>query len=150
MRCGIYSTFVEIVTHLLVIPLKFIHYFHLPRTAPIIDIGGGDSTLADHLLAEGFKDLTVIDISFRSIEKAKMRLRNQAGKINWLISDVTSFRPERTYQLWHDRATFHFLITEKQISKYLKAAYLSTDPQGYLIMGTFSTNGPDKCSGLEV
>jgi len=132
------------------ISLHFIHSFHLPKSAPIIDIGGGDSKLVDHLIKEGYQDLTVLDISKTAIEKARRRLGGLAGRIHWRVCDITNFQPTRKYKLWHDRATFHFLITEKQVSSYLKAASEAVDYQGFVTMGTFSTNGPDKCSGLEV
>ncbi len=132
------------------ISLRFIHSFHLPKSTPIIDVGGGDSKLVDHLLHEGYQDLTVLDISFKAIERAKLRLGERANFIHWQVCDITNFHPEKKYKLWHDRATFHFLITKKQVSKYLKTASKAVDHEGFLTLGTFSTNGPDKCSGLEV
>lgn len=132
------------------ISLQFIHSFHMPKSAPIIDIGGGDSKLVDHLLLEGYLDLTVLDISNTAIKKAKKRLGKLADRIHWLVCDITSFHPTRKYKIWHDRATFHFLITDIQISKYLKIAAESVDSQGFIAMGTFSIHGPDKCSGLEI
>lgn len=130
--------------------LQLIQSFHLPKSAPIIDIGGGDSKLVDHLLHEGYRDLTVLDISRTAIEKAKMRLGEQADRIQWLICDITNFQPARKYKIWHDRATFHFLIKEKQIHKYLEITTQAVDHDGFLTMGTFSTGGPDTCSGLEI
>jgi len=128
--------------------LDFLHSFGLKKNAKIIDIGGGDSMLVDHLLAEGFYNITVLDISSKALEKAKRRLGNEAKKVNWVISDVTEFNPGTTYDVWHDRATFHFLTTARQVNKYLKTARQSV--KGYLAIGTFSENGPTKCSGLEV
>jgi SAM-dependent methyltransferase len=132
------------------ISLRFIYSFQLPRSAPIIDVGGGDSRLANHLLQEGFKDIAVLDISARAIERAKSRLGRQAENIRWIVSDITGFRPEKTYTLWHDRATFNFLITEKQISDYLEIASGAVDQEVFVTRGTFSDMGPDKCSGLSV
>lgn len=132
------------------ISLQFIHSFNLPKSAPIIDIGGGDSKLVDHLLMEGFRDLTVLDISETGIQKARRRLGKWAGLIHWEVCDITHFKPARKYKLWHDRATFHFLITDIQISKYLEIAAGSIDHHGFVTMGTFSVYGPDKCSGLKV
>ena len=128
--------------------LDFIHSFNLSRNANIIDIGGGDSKLVDYLLSEGFENITVLDISSEALEKAKKRLGNKANKVNWVVSDIIKFKPTITYDLWHDRATFHFLTTSTQVKKYLNTArnYVS----GYLTIGTFSTNGPEKCSGLPV
>lgn len=90
------------------ISLDFIKSFNLPKTAGIIDIGGGDSNLVDHLLESGYQDITVLDISEAAIERAKLRLGDQAERVNWIISDLTDFVPSRRYNLWHDRATFHF------------------------------------------
>jgi 2-polyprenyl-3-methyl-5-hydroxy-6-metoxy-1,4-benzoquinol methylase len=128
--------------------IDFIHGFHVPKTAHIIDVGGGDSKLVDHLLAEGYEDVTVLDISEKALERAKERLGEKAAKVKWIVSDVTEFEPTETYDVWHDRATFHFLTTPEQIAKYLEAAKRSV--KGYLAIGTFSENGPKKCSGLDV
>ncbi|WP_347925788.1 class I SAM-dependent methyltransferase [Pontimicrobium sp. SW4] len=128
--------------------LEFIHSFGLEKTAKIIDIGGGDSKLVDYLLAEGFENITVLDISAKALEKAKSRLGEKAKKISWVVSDITEFKPNTTYDIWHDRATFHFLTTNEQVAKYMETAKKSVN--GYLTIGTFSKNGPNKCSGLEI
>ncbi|MEH6535890.1 MAG: class I SAM-dependent methyltransferase [Psychroserpens sp.] len=128
--------------------LEFIHSFGLNKTAKIIDIGGGDSKLVDYLLDEGFENVTVLDISAKSLEKAKIRLGEKANKVNWIVSDITEFEPNMTFDMWHDRATFHFLTTTEQIKKYIKIARNSVS--GFLTIGTFSQNGPEKCSGLEI
>ncbi len=128
--------------------LDFIKSFDLTKKSKIIDIGGGDSKLVDFLIKEGFENITVLDISEKAIEKAKKRLGPKAEKVNWVVSDITEFEPKETYEVWHDRATFHFLTSEKQIQKYLKIARKSVS--GYLTVGTFSENGPKKCSGLDI
>jgi SAM-dependent methyltransferase len=128
--------------------LEFIHSFGLKKTARIIDIGGGDSKLVDYLLDEGFENITVLDISAKSLEKAKNRLGEKANKVKWIVSDITEFEPNMTFDVWHDRATFHFLTTTEQIKKYMKTARKSVS--GFLTIGTFSQNGPEKCSGLEI
>jgi len=127
--------------------LDFIHSFGLTKTAKIIDIGGGDSKLVDYLLDEGFENITVLDISTQALDKAKKRLGDKAQKINWVVSDITEFQPDTTFDVWHDRATFHFLTTGEQVSKYLDTARNSVS--GFLTIGTFSDNGPEKCSGLQ-
>jgi len=128
--------------------LDFIHSFNLSKEAKIIDVGGGDSTLVDCLIDEGFRNITVLDISEIAIQKAQQRLGEKACRIKWLVSDVTEFVPGESYDVWHDRATFHFLTTAEQIGSYLSIARVSVT--GYLAIGTFSENGPKKCSGLQV
>ena len=122
--------------------------FGLNKNAKIIDVGGGDSKLVDHLLEEGFNNITVLDISERAIAKAKNRLGKKANKVNWIVSDITEFEPHSSFDVWHDRATFHFLTTDQQKKKYIKIATKCVS--GYLIIGTFSSNGPRKCSGLDI
>ncbi|WP_044397966.1 class I SAM-dependent methyltransferase [Lacinutrix sp. Hel_I_90] len=128
--------------------LDFITSFGLSKTARIIDVGGGDSKLVDYLLEAGYENITVLDISLQALEKSKQRLGPKAKKVNWVVSDITDFKPETTYDIWHDRATFHFLTTEEHLEKYKTIA--KNCVTGYLIIGTFSENGPTKCSGLEI
>ena len=128
--------------------LDFIHSFKLHKSAAIIDVGGGDSKLVDYLLDEGFENITVLDISEKALERAKNRLGENSSKIKWVVSDVTAFKTTETYDVWHDRATFHFLTTASQINKYLETA--RNVVKGYLTIGTFSDKGPKKCSGLDV
>lgn len=128
--------------------LEFLHKLDARTSASIIDVGGGDSNLVDHLLDEGYRDITVLDISEKAIDRAQARLGERANNVQWIVSDVTDFTPTRSYDLWHDRATFHFLTSPEQIERYLTTAHGAIN--NYLILGTFSTNGPEKCSGLEV
>jgi SAM-dependent methyltransferase len=128
--------------------LDFIKSFDLTKKSKIIDIGGGDSKLVDFLIEEGFENITVLDISAKAIEKAKARLGVKAEKVNWIVSDITEFETNEIFEVWHDRATFHFLTSEEQIQKYMKTARKSVS--GYLTVGTFSENGPKKCSGLDI
>jgi hypothetical protein len=100
------------------------------------------------LLDERFENVTVLEISEKALEKAKKRLGEKATKVTWIISDITEFEPNMTFDVWHDRATFHFLTTTEQIKKYMKIARNSVC--GFLTIGTFSQNGPEKCSGLEI
>lgn len=130
------------------ISLDFIRETNLDKSAKIIDIGGGDSKLVDFLVEQGYENLTVLDISASALERAKTRLGKKAKNVNWIVSDITEFEPDTTYDIWHDRATFHFLTTEDQINKYL--AITQKWISGYLIIGTFSDKGPTKCSGLEI
>ncbi|MGV3613255.1 MAG: class I SAM-dependent methyltransferase [Fluviicola sp.] len=128
--------------------LEFIGSLNLEKSARIIDIGGGDSKLVDFLLEDGFENITVLDISEKALERAKERLGSKADLVNWVVSDITAFEPNTTFDVWHDRAAFHFLTTTEQIEKYMTTARNSVT--GYLTIGTFSENGPKKCSGLDI
>jgi len=132
------------------ISLDFILSLDLAKDSPIIDVGGGDSFLVDSLLNEGYTDLTVLDISKVAIERAKIRLAKNANKINWIVSDIINFFPERKYSIWHDRAVFHFLRKEKEINFYLKSLNSGTATDGRLVLGTFAENGPTRCCALDV
>jgi SAM-dependent methyltransferase len=128
--------------------LEFINSFGLKKTAKIIDIGGGDSKLVDYLLDEGFENITVLDISYQAINKAKNRLGENAKRVDWVVSDITAFETDKIFDVWHDRATFHFLTTSDQIAKYMEIARKSVS--SFLTIGTFSESGPEKCSGLQI
>ena len=128
--------------------LALIHELGISKHAEIIDIGGGDSKLVDFLLREGFENITVLDISAKSLERAKERLGEGAERVTWIVSDVTEFKPTKSYDLWHDRAAFHFLTTEEQKATY--GGIVAEFVTGVLVIGTFSENGPLKCSGLEI
>ncbi|GAC1313105.1 MAG: class I SAM-dependent methyltransferase [Mucilaginibacter sp.] len=128
--------------------LDFIQSFRLSKTSKIIDIGGGDSKLVDYLLEEGFEDITVLDISETALAKAKIRLGSKGEQVKWVVSDITDFKPTENYDVWHDRATFHFLTKESQMKAYMRIAGKSV--KQYMVVGTFSENGPGICSGLPV
>ncbi len=130
--------------------LSFIGQFTIPVTAKIIDIGGGDSFLVDHLLDNGYRNLTVLDISETAVERAKERLGRRAAEVEWIVTDISEFDPPEQYDVWHDRATFHFLTKENEISNYITIAHRSIRPHGILVMGTFSEQGPEKCSGISI
>lgn len=130
--------------------LDFFKQFNVPLNASIIDIGGGDSFLVDHLLDLGYTHITVLDISESAIERAKERLAEKAEKVKWIIADAATFQPSEKYDFWHDRAAFHFLTDEKEITHYLETAQQFINPEGILVIGTFSEEGPKKCSGIEI
>ena len=130
------------------ISLEFIRKNNVPKTARIIDIGGGDSKLVDFLLEEGYTDLSVLAISEAAVLRAKQRLGTGADKVKWIVSDVLDFKPVEKYDLWHDRAAFHFQTDPEKILKYL--TILKNAVNGMVIIGTFSVDGPKKCSGLEI
>lgn len=122
----------------------------IPKEAKIIDIGGGDSYLIDYLLEMGYKNLFLLDISENAIQRIKNRLGAKAEKVTFIVSDVLDFQSETTFDVWHDRASFHFLTADEDIQKYQKIVTNSIASNGFLFMGTFSENGPLKCSGLEI
>jgi ubiquinone/menaquinone biosynthesis C-methylase UbiE len=130
--------------------LSLIEASGIPKTARIIDIGGGDSFLADSLLERGFSDITVMDISEAALNRAKQRLGSNSDKIKWLMADAANFSAPEKYELWHDRAAFHFLTDMKDVQKYIASAEKSIIPGGTLIIGTFSETGPQKCSGIDI
>lgn len=130
------------------VSLDFVHQFNIPKTARIIDIGGGDSKLVDCLLQEGYTQISVLDISAAAIQRAKDRLGKDAEKVTWIVSDILDFHPSIKYDLWHDRAAFHFQTNPEQINQYLSIVQKAVD--GMVIIGTFSPDGPKKCSGLEI
>ncbi len=119
--------------------------------AGIIDIGGGASTLVDDLLARGFKHITVLDISLAALGASQARLGESAETVTWLEADVLDAPlPKQTYDVWHDRAVFHFLTDSGDREKYAAALEHSVKPLGHVIMATFGLDGPTKCSGLDV
>lgn len=129
--------------------LTLIDALQLDKNEPIIDVGGGESRLVDYLLQEGFTDITVLDISQRAIDRAKARLGPLSDRVTWIVINVLDFIPSRAYRVWHDRATFHFLTGKHDIEKYVGIVEKSVIG-GDLILGTFSMDGPVKCSGLPV
>ncbi|WP_425638163.1 class I SAM-dependent methyltransferase [Algoriphagus yeomjeoni] len=129
--------------------LAFLTKLKVPLDAKIIDCGGGDSYFVDNLLSLGYREITILDISEKAISKAKQRLGDQANKVKWVVADVTAFQPEEKYDFWHDRAVFHFLSPE-EVGSYLSNVQANLNPNGYLVVGTFSQNGPNKCSGIQV
>jgi SAM-dependent methyltransferase len=127
-----------------------IHSLHLPMSARIIDVGGGDSMLVDALLAEGFQNITVLDISGAAIARAKERLGDRAGIVQWVVNDIAEYVPEGHFDLWHDRATYHFLNDAEMVGRYVATATQAIREGGFGIVATFSTSGPRSCSGLPV
>lgn len=116
----------------------------------VIDIGGGASRLVDALLAEGFKDISVLDLSAKALNVARARLGEAGNRVKWIVADATEWEPPQFYDVWHDRAAFHFLNGEQQQQAYIERMRRSLRIGGHAIMGTFSLDGPEKCSGLPV
>lgn len=128
--------------------IDLIAKFKLPKFAKIVDIGGGDSLLVDHLLALGYTNITILDISQSAIERAKKRLGEKSLQVKWIVSNILDFTPPESYDLWHDRAVFHFLTRKEDIEKY--KARLDQTETSHVVLGTFSKKGPLKCSGLPI
>jgi glyoxylase-like metal-dependent hydrolase (beta-lactamase superfamily II)/SAM-dependent methyltransferase len=122
----------------------------LSPDASILDVGGGASTLVDHLLDAGYRDLTVLDISSSALAQSSARLGSRAQRVTWLNEDVTLFEPQRRYDLWHDRAAFHFLTEATDRQRYVAALRTALSPHGQAILATFAPGGPMKCSGLDI
>lgn len=130
--------------------LALIEQTGLPRSAPIIDVGGGASRLVDHLLGLGYEDLTVLDISGASLERARSRLGADGDRVQWIEADVTGFEPPRSYSLWHDRAAFHFLTAAEARRQYVDVLRRAVPVGGQVIIATFAPDGPQRCSGLDI
>ncbi len=131
--------------------LELIRHVASDLSAAIIDVGGGESTLVDDLLAAGYRDVTVLDISATAIEVAKQRLGSNAERVTWLAADITEAElPEHRYAVWHDRAVFHFLTDAQQRAAYVRQVARAVKPGGHVIVATFGPEGPQKCSGLDV
>lgn len=130
--------------------LALIAELPIDRNASLIDVGGGDGLLSDFLLRQGYTNITVLDISEQAISKAKIRLGERANRVKWIVADVRTFQPGQTYDLWHDRAVFHFLNSADDQAAYIASLQRSTRPFSHLLISTFSDKGPDMCSGLPV
>lgn len=128
--------------------LDFIQRSAKDRTARIIDIGGGDSNLVDHLIKQGFSELTILDISDTAINRTKDRLKGSIPEIEFIVTDVTAFKPSKEYDVWHDRAAFHFLTNQSDQEKYISILKSAVKPEGHVILATFAIGGATKCSGL--
>lgn len=130
--------------------LQFIRELNIPKDARIIDIGGGDSYLADYLLDLGYKHISVLDISAAALGRAKVRLGERANLVTWIEADITLFKPLEQYDFWHDRAAFHFLTAPEEIESYIQTVKNGLTAEGKIVLGTFSETGPLKCSGIQI
>jgi SAM-dependent methyltransferase len=116
----------------------------------IIDIGGGASRLVDNLIQQGFEDVTVLDLSEAALEAAKARLGGRAAQVQWIVADATVWEPLKAYDIWHDRAAFHFLTEDRDRAAYIARLERALKVGGYAIIATFALDGPERCSGLPV
>jgi SAM-dependent methyltransferase len=132
------------------ISVELIKQTNATRDSAIIDIGGGASRLVDALLNDGYRDITVLDLSTTALELARKRIGPASAQVAWIVADVTTWRPARQYEVWHDRAAFHFLNDPDDRRAYLTCLRAAMAPGGQVIIGTFALDGPEKCSGLPV
>lgn len=131
--------------------LEFIQKTKVNKAGQIIDVGGGASRLVDYLLANDYHNLTVLDISTAALEVAQQRLGLRAALVTWLQADITQIElPSNFYDVWHDRAVFHFLTQSEDRKRYVETVRRSVKPGGHIIVATFADDGPNRCSGLEV
>jgi SAM-dependent methyltransferase len=130
--------------------LELIAQIGATPASAIIDIGGGASRLVDKLIEKGFRDVTVLDLSEAALGATKARLRERAAQVHWIVADATIWEPVRTYDIWHDRAAFHFLTEESDRAAYIARLKRGLKVGGHAIIATFAIDGPEKCSGLAV
>lgn len=131
------------------VSLELIEALGIGRDAAVIDVGGGASDLAEHLVERGFIDVSVLDVSAAALAEARRRL-GDAAPVSWLHEDLLVWRPERRFVLWHDRAAFHFLVTSDDRDKYLQTLRSAIGVEGFVVLATFAPDGPEFCSGLPV
>ena len=132
------------------ISLDLIHAANPGPDAAIIDIGGGASRLVDELLREGYRSIAVLDLSAHALDAAKTRIGPADDSVDWIVADVTTWQPARSYDVWHDRAAFHFLTEPSDRTAYVDRLRTAVRESGHVIIGTFALDGPEKCSGLPV
>jgi trans-aconitate methyltransferase len=132
------------------ISLELIELTGATRSCGVIDIGGGASRLAGCLVARGYEDVTVLDLSAAALARAQSRMGEEARRVTWIAADVTTWEPSRGYDIWHDRAAFHFLISQADQGAYVSRLRRALRPGGHAILGTFAPDGPERCSGLLV
>jgi 2-polyprenyl-3-methyl-5-hydroxy-6-metoxy-1,4-benzoquinol methylase len=132
------------------ISLDLIRATGVETAASIIDIGGGASRLVDALISEGFNFIAVLDVSEQALATSRSRLGVRGAHVNWIVADVTTWQPTQTYDVWHDRAAFHFLTESNDRAAYAECVRKAVRPGGHVIVGTFALDGPERCSGLPV
>lgn len=132
------------------VSLELIHGASVAKDDAVVDVGAGASRLMDRLLAEGYTDLTALDIAAAALQKTRERLGKAAEQVNWVAADVTRWQPRKPYGLWHDRAVFHFLTEAADRAAYRRTLESALKPQGIAIIASFAPDGPERCSGLPV
>jgi SAM-dependent methyltransferase len=132
------------------VSMELIKALNLGKGAAIIDVGGGTSTLVDVLVAEGYRDVTVLDASRHAIDATRGRIGARADAVTWMVEDLLTWEPARRFDLWHDRAVFHFFVEAPDRTRYRELLHRALQPGGYVVVGTFAPEGPTRCSGLAV
>jgi trans-aconitate methyltransferase len=132
------------------ISLEMIRAASPDRNTAIIDIGGGASRLVDALLQDGYRNLAVLDLSANALDAAKERIGAAASTVDWIVADATTWQPVKSYDVWHDRAAFHFLTDPRDRAAYVERLRSAVAAGGHVIIATFAPDGPEKCSGLPV
>jgi SAM-dependent methyltransferase len=132
------------------ISLELIQATGVGADEPIIDIGGGASRLVDALVRKGFRSITVLDLSEKALAASRQRLGAPAAQIGWIVADVTTWQPTQTFDVWHDRAAFHFLTEPAERAAYAARVQKAVRPGGHVVIGTFAPDGPERCSGLPI
>jgi 2-polyprenyl-3-methyl-5-hydroxy-6-metoxy-1,4-benzoquinol methylase len=151
---GVYTTkAADAVSWFQTTPAQSLHALDALGAEPgqsLIDMGGGASTLVDALLERGWSDVSVLDISEAALAESKHRLGSQADAVNWIAADITEWAPKRRFEIWHDRAVFHFLTDPRDREAYRERLHQALAPKGAVIIATFAQHGPERCSGLPV
>lgn len=132
------------------VSLELIRMTGTGRSDAVIDVGAGASRLVDALARDGYSNLTILDLSSRAVELTRARLGAEGDAVRWVAGDVTKWIPDRAYNLWHDRAAFHFLVEPADQNAYTRCVSRAVQPGGHVIIGTFAPDGPERCSGLPV
>ncbi|MEN9797792.1 MAG: hypothetical protein RL653_1488 [Pseudomonadota bacterium] len=132
------------------VSLQLLRHAGLERDARIVDVGAGSSRVVDGLLDQGFSRLTLLDLSGAALERTRSRLGREGASVRFEVGDVRTFRPRETYDAWHDRAVFHFMVTVEDRGAYLESLRHAVRPGGQVVLGTFAEDGPQRCSGLPV
>ena len=130
--------------------LDLIKRHTVDRNVRVLDVGGGSSRLVDYLLTSGFGHIGVLDIAVPALNVAEVRLGDRASSVEWIVSDVTAYEPSQPWDVWHDRAVFHFLVDAGDRQSYVQSLRRSLCPNGIVVIGAFGPEGPKKCSGLDV
>lgn len=130
--------------------ISYLNELQIAKEDAIIDVGGGDSFFVDYLIKGGYKNITVLDISAKALDRAKKRLGDEANKVEWIVADASVYKSKTAFDFWYDRAAFHFLTEEIEVKKYVQNLEYNIAEKGKVVIGTFSEQGPTQCSGIAI